>query len=264
MTRSVWRPERRNRKIGFAGFGGPAPNEMRIPESLQDKHGVFSAYYERLEPADVRTATVGDRQVKLLYEEPREGFTYGCSPADVVTLFSLAVDLCPAFPEIVAFRQPTRKQRSLSPVWGRFIYEADFGAHCGSAIVLEAQEIGAPLNLSRRMTPEGRAEFDRLVADGHVFVEMKRRLEATLRAETIRNTILYRTLPHELGHLVHYHLDVRSPATTLADDEGVAADLFFSKPSSEREAFAHRFGDLVSRSLRQRGDIPFEPRDITT
>lgn len=232
---------------------------MRIPESWLDKHGNVSSYFERLDVDEERDVTIGDHHLKILYENLRQGFTYGCSPPDVIKVLTAAADLAPSLPDIVAFRQPTRKQQQQKPVWGRFVYAADIGKHWGSAIILEAQELGAPLYWPKRMTLDDRAEYQRLRADGHLFEETKRHFRATLLEGPIRNTKLYRTLLHELGHLAQYHRDVADPKTALDEDEDVASDLYFSKPSSEREAFAHKFAENLGDHLRSTGAIPFNP-----
>ncbi len=256
----VWRPERRNRKIGTESSGFSKSNDMRIPQSWQDKHGNYSLYYERLELAHVEEVSIGKFEIKILYEKPYDGFTYGCSPTDIIKLLKLVFGSVLAMPEIIAFRQPTRKQRQQFPVWGRFLYFAEFGRKHGTAIVLESQELGASLKLSKNMSLEDRAECERLIRDGHNFAETKRHFEAHLEEEGIRNTKLYRTLLHELGHLADYHQRVLCEETALDPDQDVASELYFSRPTSEREVFAHRFAESLSQSLRENKEIPFAPQ----
>lgn len=255
----VWRPERRNRNIGTKSSGYSKSNDMRIPESWLDKHGNCSLYYERLEPAHVKEVTLGEFHLKILYEKPQEGFSYGCSPPDIIKLLTLVAKTIPAMPDIIAFRQPTRKQQQQFPVWGRFLYFAEFGKHEGTAIVLEAQKLGALLKRSKSMTLEDRAEYDRLVRDGHLFIETKRHFEAKLIEDAVRSTKLYRTLLHELGHLADYHQKVLDDRTALDPDHSIAADLYFSRPTSEREVFAHAFAEKIGQSLRAAGAIPLDP-----
>lgn len=108
------------------------------------------------------------------------------------------------------------------------------------------------------MTVDDRAEYNRLVADGHPFVETKRHFQAELVEHAVRNTKLYRTLLHELGHLAHYHHDVLNDQTALDQDQDLANDLYLSKPSSEREVFAHSFAENLSHALRLTEEIPFD------
>jgi len=225
-----------------------------------DKHGNCSLYYERLEKPYVERVPIAHHEVTVLYEAPLEGFSYGCSPEDVVKLLAAASKYAPVLPSIIAFRQPTRKQRQQNPVWGRFIYFAEFGEHSGTAILLEAQEMGACLKWPKRMTLEDRAEFDRLTRDGHTFSETKRHLVSELTEDALRNTKLYRTVLHELGHLVDYHQKVLDERTALDPDKEAAIDLYFSRPRSEREMFAHRFAEELKQMLIEDGALPFEPQ----
>ncbi|WP_170431801.1 hypothetical protein [Ruegeria arenilitoris] len=256
----VWRPERRNRKIGTKSSGFSKSNDMRIPESWLDKYGNCSLYYERLERPEVEQVAIAGRQLTLLYEAPHNGFSFGCSPSDVIKMLASLSKLVPALPSIIAFRQPTRKQRQQNPVWGRFLYFAEFGGYCGTAIVLEAQELGAPLKWSKRMTLEDRAEYDLLIRDGHPFLETKRYYVAELTEEAVRNTKLYRTFLHELGHLADFHQKVLDNRTALDPDQDVADSLYFSRPTSEREAFAHRFAEELRETLLENCAIPFAPQ----
>lgn len=232
---------------------------MRIPESWVDEHGNCSLYYERLVSPQVTQIIVGDNHLKILYETPKDGFSYGCSPSDVIKLLARATKFAPALPNIIAFRQPTRKQRQQNPVWGRFMYFAEFAEHHGTAVILEAQRLGASLKWPKRMTLEDRAEYQRLLQDGHSFVETKRNFVTEFTEESVRSTVLYRTFLHELGHLADYHQKVLNDQSALDPDQDAAADLYFARPASEREAFAHRFAEELGQSLLGSGAIPFEP-----
>jgi hypothetical protein len=257
---TVWRPERRNRNIGTGKSGRSRSNDMRIPESWLDKHGNCLLFYERLDHPDVEDVVIGKASVRFLADEPHAGYSHGCTPADVIKLLRLASAFVPVMPDMIVFRQPTRRQSRQSPVWGRFLYCANFGRNEGTAIVLEAQDMGSLLKWPKRMSLEDRAEFERLIEDGHVFLDTGRRFEAQLSARAVRNTTLYRTLLHELGHLVDHHQKVLCTETALDPDRDIAGDLYFSGPVSEREAFAHRFADELGQSLRARGEIPFAPQ----
>lgn len=255
----VWRPERRNRNIGTKSSGFSKSNDMRIPQSWIDKHGHCSFYYERLDITNAEEVLIGDHRLKVLYELPRKGFSYGCSPADAVRIIALAGKEVPTMPSVIAFRQPTRKQQQQYPVWGRFLYFAEFGSHAGTSIVLEAQKLGAMLKWPKNMTLEDRAEYNRLIQDGHSFKETKRHHETELVEAVVRHTMLYRTLLHELGHLADYNQKVLDKRTALDPDQEVAADLYFSRPLSEREAVAHAFAEKITQALRATGEIPFGP-----
>lgn len=251
--RSVWRPERRNRNIGTAAAGHSKLNDMRIPEAWRDRNGSCSRFYERLDVVSKQRFAIEDFELTVLYEQPAEGCTYGCTPLDVVNLLSLVTTFTASLPEIIAFRQPTKKQRLLNPVWGRFIYFADFGALRGAAIILEAQELGARLDWPRRMSLLDRYEFDRLIEDGHEFKAGKRNFQARLAEKPVRNTMLFRTVPHELGHWDQYYREVLDDSTALDENPELASELYFSKPTSEREIYADAFAVKLRQGLISKG-----------
>lgn len=231
---------------------------MTIPNSRLDRFGIDSLYQERIKPEFVEKAQIGDYDVAILYEKPRPGFTYGCAPKDVVHLLSNAPDGDCDMIDLIVFRQPTRKQIQQSSVWGRLQYLAIIGDHIGPAILLEAQEVGMSNKRKRKMSLDEQAEFQRLRDDGHLVEESKREFTITFTEESIRNTILYRTVLHELGHWQQYEKEALDDTTALADDFDVAYDLYFAKPNAEREQFAHRYASDVGKLLRGNGVIPFE------
>jgi len=49
---------------------------------------------------------------------------------------------------------------------------------------------------------------------------------------------------------------VENPAAQ-GEDYSALADLYFARPSSEREAFAHRYADNLRETLEKNGVIPF-------
>ena len=83
----------------------------------------------------------------------------------------------------------------------------------------------------------------------------------TLSKTSIRNTILYRTLLHELGHWVQYERDLLNDETALFEDADVACDLYFAQPKIEHENFAHHYASELNELLRTKGVIPFEQLD---
>lgn len=103
---------------------------MRIPESWMDRHGNVSLLYERIEPAIFIERDVGGSNLKVFFEEPRDGFTYGCSPTDVLAVLKAVEPNVPSLPDMLALRQPTRKQQQHS----RVCPSSDTGTPCTSAV----------------------------------------------------------------------------------------------------------------------------------
>ncbi len=257
-----WRPERRNCKIGTSSAGFKHRNRLAIPRyyGASDDGGDARYFHSRINPDITEVRCVPGSPlfpIAFLYENPRPGCAYGCGIDDVFHLLSHLPDEDRYMMDMNVFRQPTRKQANLSSVWGRAIYCTEIAGHVGAAIILEAYELGKPIRWSRSQDPEDAAEFERLSRDyGHEIVADKRGYTITPNEQSVRNTLLYRTLLHEVGHLVHYTRDVLSKPDDLIDE---AWDAYFAQASSEHEVFAHRYAKEMAAKLRSEGIIPFEP-----
>ena len=253
---AAFRPERRNRKIGTEAAGYKKSNKMGIPESWLDRDGSVRRYATRMRRHQTIEYQLPGGSLTFLYEPPRSGCAYGCSPEDVAHVLAHVPAPDIEGLKIVAFRQPTRKQGVLNPVWGRLFYHADFVSHDGPAIVIEASDLSRPVRWSRKLSLEHQSELDRLREDGHRIEEDRRGYTFHLTESSVRQTILYRTLLHELGHWVDWLTKVEQPPNG-------DMDRYFARPVSERDAFAHAYADRLTESLRRNGVIPFPPLEVT-
>lgn len=251
------RPERRNRNIGTASSGFKQQNEMRIPQSVSDKFGQDTQYYERVSLDRIEQFEIGQKKLTVLIENPRKGFSYGCTPKDVAHLMGMLPKDDIEEIKLVSFRQPTRKQEQQFPVWGRLIYYASIGSFKGACINLEAFDQSRGIEWPRKLSVEDQAELARLKNDGHIYQETSRTHRFTVTEASLRNHILYRTLLHEIGHWVDYDSKTIRDSQMLDEDVSVACDLYFSRPSAEREAFAHRYAAEHAERLRAAQKIPF-------
>jgi hypothetical protein len=243
MHRPGWNPVRRNRHIGTALQGHGADNRLVIPESrASDERRVN--FYERL--GDYRTVqcNVGVRGLPLLVEVPRPGWFYPCTPADISEMLSLLPEEDRRSLDLLILRQPTRKQRILRPVWGRAVFRFEHPRYSGVAIMLEAQSL-APVRWPRALSTEDEQERARLLEDGHTEHLTRRHIEFHYTPDSLRNGLLYRTLPHEVGHI---------------KDCAWQGDDYRSRPSKEREDSAHRYATETAARLRAKGAIPFPHR----
>lgn len=128
-------------------------------------------------------------------------------------------------------------------------------------MILEAVDSEKRLKWPRRLSVDDRKEFERLVRDGHEFQQTRRYYEAAFDPVGTRNTQLYRTLPHEIGHYVHYLTVVERPGHDDENFEGWKKrdEKYWSISTDEKERFAHRYAADLCRKLAERGVIPFEP-----
>lgn len=211
-----------------------------IPESWH----TFKRFYERLADHVVVKRKAGARELPFVVQPTRPGWFYPCTVDDAYAVLShLPPQDLGAF-DLIVMRQPTRKQRVLSPVWGRAVFAVDVGGYGGSAIVIEAQTL-APWRWPASLSPERVRELDRLRDDGHEVQKAKRGFEIHSTRDSLRATVLYRTLLHEVGH----HVDARR----CSDDE------WSSRTAASKEDFAHRYAAERLAELKRLSVAPFDP-----
>jgi hypothetical protein len=156
---------------------------------------------------------------------------------------------------LVVMRKSTRRQESLSPVWGRLGYWPEICGLEGPGVYVEAQPALAVNNRPLSLNPDQQRELSRLTEDGHVVEKHKRGHKIHSTYSSIRNTQLYRTVPHEVGHYVDY--------LTFKAGQGVEHDseefwvLYRAKPGKDKEVFAHRYADDFRALMKATGNFPF-------
>lgn len=250
----MYNPSRRNRNIGTKKQGHGQANKLTIPHSADLK-----AFYERLVKYTKQVVTINGNEFLFVVEQTRPDSQHACSIEDITRIMA---HIPPADCENLKFiilRQPKRKETILSPVWGRLMYSYEFENNYGPAIILEAADYRKKLKWSRSAGVDSQKEIERLKEDGHQFVHDGRWLTAELIQEHVRNTQLYRTLPHEIGHYVHYLTVVVRPGNEVEDYEIADQrwEAYRSIPVSEREEFAHRYATQLKNRLTDMKIIPF-------
>lgn len=246
MQRPGWDARRRNKNIGTKKSGHGQNNQMRISEGC--KGGRYPLFYEDLENPVVLNRNVGDRDITFLVEPVQPGFLHACTPDDITQVLRLLPLEHTNGIDLVVLRQPKRKEYLLELVWGRLQYWSEIRQYTGAAIHLEAQAIDRVRRWCKSLCPDDVQELERLVQDGHQVISERRHYVIHTNLEAIRATQLYRTLPHEVGHYVDY-LNFEK---TAEDDL-----LFWSKPTKDKEAFAHRYAVEFWKREKTAGHIPF-------
>jgi hypothetical protein len=162
------------------------------------------------------------------------------------------------------FRQPTLKQALLKPSWGRISYYAELfepgkAPHSPRPVIfLDAVSVSKPTRWSKHLGPADQQELDRLSLDGHVVRHTSKSVLVQYSYSSARNTQLYRTLLHEIGHWVDYVTKVERPSDVEGADYSELVGRYWARPQVDCEAFAHRYADSVRERLRTAGHIPFE------
>jgi hypothetical protein len=245
MRISGWDARRRNRNLGTVKSGQGQNNRLCISESWADGR----LFHEKLNNPVVISRTVGKHEIKIIVEPVQSGFLHACTPDDVVLALSLLPLEHTDLIDLVVLRQPKRKERILNRVWGRLQYWSEIHRYTGVAIHLEAQPVGAVLRWRKSLSLDDTQELARLEQDGHRLVSERRYYAVHTTLESNRNTQLYRTLPHEVGHYVDYVQSLKGDA----DD-----DLYWHKPTQDKEAFAHRYAADFCQRAKTAGHIPFD------
>lgn len=237
----MYTPSRRNRNIGTAKQGHGQNNRMRIPESWHDSR----IFYEKLRcPVRIKR-TIGTKELIFLVEEPLTDYRHSCTVDDICRMLGYIPANDWSMLDIIVLRQPTRKQKILSNVWGRLSYYYETDTCSGVAIVLESQPCDNVMKCSKSLCPDDQKEIERLSRDGHEIRFEKKHITIRSTLAACRNTQLFKTLPHEIGHYCHYR--------QINDDRR-----YKSIPLNEKEAAANRYADKLASILRTNQEIPFD------
>ncbi|MGH1384534.1 hypothetical protein [Kordia sp.] len=247
---------RRNRNIGTAKQGFGQNNKLVVPYHAQE----MKSFYERLEEYNVVKRTINNHTFKFVVEKTRENSFHACTIDDLETILAQIPKDHYGDLELIILRQPTRKEENLKAVWGRLIYSYEFENDYLPAIIIEAVNLEGSFKWPKKLSVGGQKELERLKEDGHKIVMGKRYFEAEYTIENIRATQLYRTLPHEFGHYVHYLDLVIKPEKTDEEDDAWEKrwNDYHRLPTSEKESFAHSYADTFKSKLETKNLIPFD------
>ncbi len=137
-------------------------------------------------------------------------------------------------------------------------YWSEIKGYAGPSIYLEAQPLNKAIRWPKSLCVEDSRELERLIADGHNIVSDRRYHRIHISVESTRFTQLYRTLPHEIGHYVDYFESVKKPSNGDLDEEIRLKTIYNSKPSFDKETFAHRYGTQFFEQQNKTGVVPSE------
>ncbi|PXX34909.1 ImmA/IrrE family metallo-endopeptidase [Undibacterium pigrum] len=234
--RPGWNPTRRNKHVGTKAHGHGNDNRMVVPEAWGE------IYYEKLDTHVLVRRDIAGREMRFFVEPTRADCFYACSIDDICRVLAhCPAEALSAF-DFIVLRQPTRKQRILSPTWGRAIFSFEIRQQRGAAIVIEAHNL-AGYQWGKHFNQEELRELARLQQDGHTITRSRQGYAIFPDAQSMRNTILYRTLLHEIGHHVDFN------RSTLEEWD--------SKTRSTKEDYAHRYAAELYVRLEQQAVVPF-------
>jgi len=217
-------------------------------------------FTERLDKYERYKKCINGHEFLFVVEQTREHSKHACSINDIEKILEQIPSSDYGDLKFIVLRQPKRKEEKLSPVWGRLVYSYEFENEYFPAIILEAVDYNNQLKCITKLSIESQKELERLKSDGHSIKNDGRFFIADYKIENVRNTQLYRTLPHEFGHYVHYLQEVEHPNT---EDEPYETwesrlDIYFKIPQIEKEKFAHKYADTLRQKMFDKNIIPFQ------
>ena len=254
-----WNPSRRNKKIGTSNQGFKARNDFGIPTSRQDDR----LFWQKLRNQVALPYTIGDHEFVILIEPTYRDYKYYVTVPDLIEVIKCIPEEHRRDIKIFAFRQPKRKEAIFSQVWGRLGYLVEFGKYSGPTVFLEAQPIDLTYKIKNNIDTDFMQELERLKKEGHQIELTKRHFEIRCSPEAVRNTQLYGTLIHEIGHQVDYFEKVTRPEQDENADEDLQ-ERYFSLPTKQKEHFAERYALEMALRLRRKNMIPFDPLPISS
>jgi predicted SprT family Zn-dependent metalloprotease len=239
----MYNATRRNRNIGTTKQGFKKRNRFDIPCYYLHEDKI---YWEKLTDYKKIERQINGWKFTFIVEKTKKNYFHACTIEDLETILQHIPSAYFHDLRTIILRQPKRTERIFSSVWGRLVFYYEFEDKGFPAIILESVKSGSRFRYSRKADIDTQKELERLRNDGFEFIENKRDYEINLELENVRNTQLYRTLLHEIGHYVQY-----------CEDE----EKFDQLPTAEKEVFAHNFADNLKLELEQKGLIPF-PRQF--
>lgn len=280
-------PIRRNRNIGTAKQGHGQNNRLTIPQISSQ----FLRFYERLGEYTKTSRDINGNRFEFVIEATRENVHHACTVDDLAEMIRHIPPADYGDLNLIVLRQPKRKEENLALVWGRLIYYYEFEKNLRPAVIIEAVDCKRTFKWPKKLALDDQKELDRLRKDGHQFTTTKRHFIANYDIDNVRNTQLYRTLPHEFGHYVHYHTVVIKPLKKMkaeldkletqigGNDTATTNPLFtkwdemdnaylaaieqnekkyFAIIKDEKEVFAHNYADKLIQKIETCGAIPFD------
>lgn len=254
--RSTWDPTKRNKNIGTSKQGYGQNNELTIPYCVHFK----KIYWERIKEYCFVKRTINSKEYKFIIEKTKKNYIHSCTIDDIANILTYVSigDLDDI--NLIVLRQPKSKEEILSSCWGRLAYYTEINENEGPAIFLESVNVNKSMKWDKSLSQDRQLELERLYLDGHKITIGKKYINIELTKESVRNTQLYRTLLHELGHWVDYKQSVKekSDKTNNGDSYLYYWELYDKKSSLEKEAFAHKYAEKVYEKLLGMGVIPFD------
>jgi len=232
----MYNPIRRNKNIGTSKQGYKINNNNKLSIPIRYDLKMF---FEKIDKCITVNRTINGHDFLFIVEKTKKDYKHACSIDDIQNIIEHIPKEDYGILKLIVLRQPKKKEEIISPVWGRWV--PFFGKEREPAIILEALNYkNNVLKWSKKLSPEGQKEIDRLITDGHKIINDGRNYLIHYDLNSVRNTQLFRTIPHEFGHHVHYF--------NFIDSKG-SDDQWYSVPKFEKEKFAHSYAEKITINM---------------
>jgi len=197
MLLSHRNPIKRNQNIGTKKSGYKKQSSFDIP--FQN----WKPFYENLKIQEQCQREVNGKTFTFIVEKLKSNYIYACSIDEICKVLSY----CPSEDleglSLVILRQPKKKEEILSPCWGRLIYEFNYQAKLQPAIIIESIDINEDIIIKGTdVSPFLQKEIEQLKNEGHEIKITNKKIIIKNTMQSVKNTQLYRTVLHEVGHYV--------------------------------------------------------------
>ncbi|MBN2693275.1 hypothetical protein JXR93_01310 [bacterium] len=239
-----YNPIRRNKNIGTSKSGYKKNNILTIPNYF---YGDLVFWVRVSNSYEIIKKEIFDKEIVFIIEKTKKDYSYSVTVDDIISLLKQIPKDDWSGINHFFFRQAKRKEEIFQPVWGRLGYNVNICGFKGAAIVLEAVKDNFIIKWSKSLDSETKKEFNRLISDGHQIEDNGRLYLIKTSKESIRNTQLYRTIIHEIGHWVHWKKEVLEPSKKGLDYDKLNNRYHYKISRREKEIFAHNYADQIGK-----------------
>jgi len=195
-------PVKRNRNIGTKKAGYKRQSDFGIPDQN------YQPFYENIKVESRCRRTINGKDYNFVTEKLKSGYTYTCSVDEICEVLSH----CPVGDldglSLIILRQPKRKEEIFSCCWGRLQYFFEYNGEVQPAIIIEAVIPNRDIVHKKSvLSLFHKKKLLTLQTEGHELIEGKRAITVRTTFQAAKNTQLYRTLLHEVGHYVFWKSD---------------------------------------------------------
>lgn len=247
--RPGWSPIRRNKNIGTKKSRKIKSNYFWIPDNLEMliiKNGYSQTIRE-----------INGVEIIFITEKLKDEYLHCCTTKEIAKVLSFIPKDDLDGLRFIVQKQPTKKEEILSPCWGKFVYDFNFKKEFGAAIFIYAINPERKIVWDYTLKPDNIRELRSLEKEGHFITRIKDKIIIKSKASSVRKTQLYRTLFHEIGHLVNWMNFYRSYNYNNIHFSDLLK-IFLEKPYTHREDYANFYSRQIIEKLIEKKLIPIQ------